>query len=413
MKTINSKQNNATDWSKLAVGDNLAVDLNRIYHADVIKLLLNVYHGRVTIDRLRVNRLIRLGVNGVVNLPNMEGKNGLINASPCHLIAEFVYENVLYFAEFLQEKDNIGCIHYRTYYSFPEKQIYNDRIAFELLKCAFQHTSDYSKGCVEIEYNGDYENVSHVEANFAEPPVRNLQNIFIKEDIMRDIERFIYTFKNFGELQTPLRFLLSGKPGLGKTEIIRAVISECSESGLVIIPKNMNGADRLIFEFAGLFTPTLVCLDDIDLVYGKREGMYGSHHLNSFLTMLDGILQNKFFLIATTNDKSLVDIAASRPGRFDEIIDFGEFDQKFYRDLICRQTNNEDIVRLFDEEVFAYMESKKVTGAFIVNLVKQLQIMTKMNPLFSKVDLNNYINRTYKGFYKSQLDDKKNFGFTN
>jgi len=113
----------------------------------------------------------------------------------------------------------------------------------------------------------------------------------------------------------------------------------------------------------------------------------------------------------TTNDKNLVDLAASRPGRFDEIIDFGQFEKRFYQDLICKKTNDEKIISLFDEEIFDFLEKKKVTGAYIVNLIKQLQIMSEINPEFSKEDLSSYIKRNHKGFYNNQSEKKNNFGF--
>jgi len=123
-------------------------------------------------------------------------------------------------------------------------------------------------------------------------------------------------------------------------------------------------------------------------------------------------MQNKFFLIATTNDKKLVDMAASRPGRFDEIIDFGEFERVYYMDLIMKHTNDERILNMFTDDVLNYMEEKKVTGAYIVNLIKQTKIMSEMNPEFGIDDLMKYLNRNYKGFYKSQIEKERSFGFS-
>ena len=127
--------------------------------------------------------------------------------------------------------------------------------------------------------------------------------------------------------------------------------------------------------------------------------------------MLDGIMQNKFFLIATTNDKKLVDLAASRPGRFDEIIDFGDFERVYYMDLIKKHTNDEKILDLFTDDILNFMEEKKVTGAYIVNLIKQTKIMKEMNNGFGYDDLMKYLNRNYKGFYKSQAETDRRFGF--
>jgi hypothetical protein len=296
-------------------------------------------------------------------------------------------------------------------FSYEKNSIPEQKIGHELLRLAFINTSTYKKGCIEISHLGDKEVISNLEVTKIEPPKSNINKIFIDENIKNDISRFIYTFKNFDKLNFPLRYLLSGKPGLGKTEIIRTVIEQCSQYGNVIIPKKMQGVEWLIFEFARLFRPAVVCIDDIDLLFGKREEGFSKKTLGTFLTELDGIFENKIFLIATTNDKKLVDIAASRPGRFDEIIDFGDFERRYYLNLINQQTQNEEIINLFSEEIFDYMESKKVTGAFIVNLIKQLKIMIDMNPSFSKDNLMEYLQRNYKGFYKTQLKEEKTFGF--
>ena len=133
--------------------------------------------------------------------------------------------------------------------------------------------------------------------------------------------------------------------------------------------------------------------------------------MSDFLTELDGILENKVFLIATTNDKKLVDFAASRPGRFDEVIDFGDFERRFYLDLIKQRTQDEEIINLFNEESLDYLESNKVSGAYIVNLVKQLKIIKDMDAMFSNDNLMEYLQRNYKGFYKSQIEIERNFGF--
>jgi len=357
--------------------------------------------------------MVRLGLSGLDNPRSSEGINGLLNSYADDTFVEFVCDDITYLTKFETDTDSMGAKYYRMFFSFPENQTPKESIEYELLAYAFHYTSAFKTGCLELYYDGKRESLSSVSVDFIDPPDSKMEDVFVENEIKKDIERFIYTFNNFNELDVPLRYLLSGKPGLGKTAIIRAIISECSKTGIVIIPKQMNGADWLTFEFAKLFKPALICIDDVDLIYGKREDGIVRQNLNSFLTMLDGIIQNKFFLIATTNDKHLVDLAASRPGRFDEIIDFGDFDRKFYVDIINQQTDNKEIINLFDEGIYTFMESKKVTGAYIVNLMKQLKIMVKMNPGFSKDDLHNYLNRNFKGFYKSQVKENKNLGFGN
>lgn len=386
-------------------------DFNRFYFTEILKLLLNVYEGIIQIPELKVNSIFSNWFSGYQNMPQNMNNEGLLDTIAEGAYTDFEFRNTRYIGRFLIEKDKLQNFHYYMDFSYPKESIPEAKIGHELLRLAFSYTSSYKKGCVEISFMGEREVISNLEVTKIDAPKSDLDKIYINDNIKEDIQRFVYTFQNFDKLQCPLRFLLSGKPGLGKTEVVRSIIEKCSEYGNVIIPKNMDGTEWLSFEFAKLFNPSVICIDDIDLLFGKREEGYARKTLGKFLNALDGILENKVFVIATTNDKHLVDIAASRPGRFDEIIDFGDFERRFYMDLIRQRTDDEKIISLFNEEVLDYMDSKKVTGAFIVNLVKQLKIMTKINHKFSNDDLMQYLQRNYKGFYKSQLKEEKTFGF--
>lgn len=387
-------------------------EFNKFYFKEILKLLINVYEEKAVISEIKVNRIFSHSNDGYMNVVSYLNDNSFLEIGMDNITCEFEYNGVLYLLNMYTEQDRARIMHYYLNFSYPKDQVPIERIGHELLRLAFHHTSDFRKGCCEIGlYSNEREVVSNLNVNFIKPPESDIKNVFIKDDIKSDIERFTYAFNNFDKFNTPLRYLLSGKPGLGKTEIIRSVISSCSPNGCVVIPKDMSGAEWLVFEFAKLFSPVLVCIDDIDLIFGKREEGYGKRNLNKFLTMLDGIMQNKFFLIATTNDKKLVDMAASRPGRFDEIIDFGDFERKYYMELILNHTKEEKILNLFTDEVMDFMEDKKVSGAYIVNLIKQIKIISEMNKDFSFEELMKYLNRNYKGFYKSQIETDRGFGF--
>jgi hypothetical protein len=103
--------------------------------------------------------------------------------------------------------------------------------------------------------------------------------------------------------------------------------------------------------------------------------------------------------LASTNDKKLVDLAASRPGRFDLILDVSEIEAKNYIDLVKRETDNPEILKFFDNNVIESLKVKKVTGAFIVSLIKQLNSHLLMNGKISFDEFNEYLDTTHKGFY--------------
>lgn len=107
-------------------------------------------------------------------------------------------------------------MHYFLNFTFPKNQQPNERIGHDLLRLAFHHTSNFKKGCCEISLlPGEREAISYLDVSFIKPQSSNINEIYVKDEIKNDIERFIYTFKNFKKHNTPLRYLLSGKPGLG------------------------------------------------------------------------------------------------------------------------------------------------------------------------------------------------------
>jgi ATPase family associated with various cellular activities (AAA) len=327
----------------------MLTEVNKFYFGEIIDLLLNVYEDVIVLPEIKVKRLYNMMVYGIQDLSTFRRDNGMLSTFPDKVYSEFTYNDVSYFAMFYKEKDNDNKIHYYASFNYDESAKPQVTLINSLLELALSHTSKYKTGCVEISYNGQVELISNLNISEAEVQEGNLDRIFIRNNIKECIERFIYTFENFNTFKTPLRYLLSGKPGLGKTEVIRAIIDKCSKAGNVIIPTEMRGADWLSFEFGKLFKPSLICIDDIDLALGDRDKGFNRKALGSFLRALDGITKNDVFVIATTNDKNLVDIAASRPGRFDEIIDFGEFESKYYLDLIKNHTDDERIVTLFDD----------------------------------------------------------------
>jgi len=236
-----------------------------------------------------------------------------------------------------------------------------------------------------------------------------LENIFVPDQIKSELERFKACAENYEEIGFGLRYLLCGTPGTGKTKSVRALIN-LLYSKITILVATGDTNFKALFDLARLLSPTIICMDDLDLITGSRESGYVSYGLRNFLQELDGFEKNNIFLLATTNDKTLIDKAASRPGRFDMILDFGKIHTSDYIKLIHSATNNEQIIKLFDAELLANLKKKNVTGAFIVNLIKQLEIKYKLQ---SKSDLQKYLNNlidlSHKGFYKKSVET--DFGF--
>ncbi|MBE2254617.1 MAG: ATP-binding protein [Ignavibacteria bacterium] len=241
----------------------------------------------------------------------------------------------------------------------------------------------------------------------------DLKDLFIPDNVKSELERFYLCVENFSNIGFGLRYLLCGEPGTGKTKSVRALIKQCYGKATIIISEGKIDF-KSIFEFAKLFSPVIICIDDLDLLIGNRDNTFYSNGLSNLLQELDGFEKNSVFLLTTTNDKNLIDKAASRPGRFDMVIDYNKLNKDNYLDLINANCKTPQIVDALDDTIIKSLQKYNIKGAYLVNLIKQMEIKHKLEPEY---DLKNYVKNliklTYRGFYKKSEENDFQFGFSN
>mgnify|MGYP001379916554 CR=1 FL=1 len=113
----------------------------------------------------------------------------------------------------------------------------------------------------------------------------------------------------------------------------------------------------------------------------------------------------------TDEDKRWVDLAAARPGRFDLIIDVDVVEPAYYYKLVEERCAHKEIVDLFTHDVIRSLQEKNVSGAFIINLLKHLEITQELQP--EKLDgqyVLDAVRRMHRGFYKNPKSNG-DFGF--
>ncbi len=241
---------------------------------------------------------------------------------------------------------------------------------------------------------------------------RNIEDIFISENKQQAIQLFVQSIKQYAEVRKPMRYILSGKPGTGKTEMIRAIIKECTGLATYFIVEGTTPI-RSVFELAANFSPSVICMDDFDLLSGDRATGHCSQYLDDLLGLLDGFRSSPIFVLATTNEKSWIDRASSRPGRFDNIIDMEMLDGALYGKLIEQRLAENNLIESFTQEVLEELVRIKASGAFVVNLLKNIGMKKKL--LKTTIDhetIIDAITELNKGFYKRPENGDNSLGFT-
>ncbi len=138
-------------------------------------------------------------------------------------------------------------------------------------------------------------------------------------------------------IDPPKGVLLSGPPGTGKTLLARAVAHETKATFIRVIGSELvqkfigEGARivREIFYMARKRSPSIVFIDELDAVASRRLDIATSgdrevqRTLMQLLSMLDGFdPRGDVRILAATNRPDILDVALTRPGRFDRIIQF-------------------------------------------------------------------------------------------
>jgi cell division protease FtsH len=207
-------------------------------------------------------------------------------------------------------------------------------------------------------------------------------------DELREITEYLKDPARFQRLGGRMTkgVMLVGAPGTGKTLLAKATAGEAgapffSVSASEFVEMFVGvGASRVrdLFEQAKKAAPSIIFIDELDAIGGRRggAGAVGAHEereqtLNQLLAEMDGFeSQHGVIVMAATNRPEVLDPALLRPGRFDRQITVD------LPDLVGRQ------------EILS-IHARPVTLAADVDL----QAVARITPGFSGADLENVVNQ--------------------
>ncbi len=121
--------------------------------------------------------------------------------------------------------------------------------------------------------------------------------------------------------------LFYGPPGTGKTHTLHYLASQLPGHTTLLITAEQVGLLDEYFRLARFLQPSLVIVEDVDLIARTREEMGSACEevlLNKLLNEMDGLREDAdvIFILTTNRPDQLEPALASRPGRIDQAIEF-------------------------------------------------------------------------------------------
>lgn len=403
---------------KVIIGyDNLKIedndDYNILFHTEGISFVelavINSFFYQTFINKTKTTLVSVKAYGQVDSAARINFGGGFDNANAYWFLCTFSDEpEIEYIIQTKVYLNNQGEMTINLHITSKQSQPFSKfEEAFKKVKSIAFNNSEFKGKCIKVKiYEQRFKGIEIIN-------LTSSQNELILTDAQRKyIEHFINRVKRGGSA----RYLLNGEPGTGKTESIRHAARELMPEVTFVIP-DFSTTDDLatIMEACEIFEKAVIIMDDIDLYLGSRDNGSYTRLLGQFLSFFDGVKKRKISLLASTNDKGLVDKAAERPGRFNMTLDYGFLNE----DQITKVCQIHLPEKWQITEVYETLSGRingkeiKITGAFIANLADNIREMTEDDENWSVEDTISLIQESYKGFYSSQVEkERKTLGFT-
>jgi ATP-dependent Clp protease adapter protein ClpS len=211
------------------------------------------------------------------------------------------------------------------------------------------------------------------------PPVAR-EEVILSERTLRLLDRNIMTFvgsrdalRRLGQ-STRKGILLYGPPGTGKTHTIRYLATNLPGHTTLIITAEQIALLDAYMTLARLLQPSLVVIEDVDLIASDREEMGPCEEslLNRLLNEMDGLKEDAdiLFVLTTNRPEELESALAGRPGRIDQAIEVPLPDEDGRARLVRLYGRGLPLDRAIIEE--AARRTEGVSAAFIKELKRRI-----------------------------------------
>ncbi len=250
---------------------------------------------------------------------------------------------------------------------------------FAELQQAVHAARSYRGKILSLDGDADYSGRSHGVTVHRLPAV-DRDDVILPEPALklldRNVLRFVGTRDALRRLGQSTRkgILLYGPPGTGKTHTIRYLATNLPGHTTLLITAEQVGLLGPYMTLARLLQPTMVVIEDVDLIASDRDDMGPCEEslLNKLLNEMDGLKEDAdiLFVLTTNRPEALEAALAGRPGRIDQAIEVPLPDA----------TGRGKLVRLYgrglplDEPIVteAVHRTEGVSAAFIKELMRRI-----------------------------------------
>jgi hypothetical protein len=270
---------------------------------------------------------------------------------------------------------------------------------FRLLEKAVNEARSYRGKILSLEQNERYTGessgirVHRLHAVSREQVILPASTVELLE---RNIVRFVENRPRLRERgqATKKGLLFYGPPGTGKSHTIHYLAGALPGHTMLIITAEQVGLLNEYMALARLLQPSVVVIEDVDLVARDRtrmESVCEEVLLNKLLNEMDGLRESAdiVFVLTTNRPEQLEPALASRPGRIDQAIEFPLPDAPGRAKLIRLYAPGASLDDELVEQIVARTE--QVSAAFIKELMRraiQFQIERNGGSRLAMQDIN-------------------------
>jgi hypothetical protein len=220
-----------------------------------------------------------------------------------------------------------------------------------------------------------------MHVRFHKMPATTRESLVLPDALMTVVERNVLgmikhadTLRKSGRA-TRHGVLLHGPPGTGKTLLLRYLAGRCVGHTVILLTGRQADLVRQSCQVARMLAPSLVVLEDVDLIATNRDESRCPVFLHDLMDEMDGLgpKADVIFLLTTNRPEVLEPALSARPGRIDQAIEFPLPDEECRRRLFALygaglDTSALDVARWI-------VKTEGVSPAFIEELLRKSALM--------------------------------------